>query len=301
MKESLRGKSEESLLTAKTKQPPISAVLISYNEGKNIEACLESIRSISKEIMIVDSGSTDRTLELARRYTNKIYTHPWENGAAQWNWALENVPISNEWVLALDADQRLSSELQAEIQQVLNSNPKDINGFYLCRRQIFRGRWIQHGGYYPKYLLKLFRSGTARCDENELQDCRFYVEGKTTRLRNDLIEDNRKDDDLSVWRAKHERFAKLQAQEEFLRRRNGSTWKIHPTPFGTPDQRTLWLKNIWYHLPLYVRPYLYFFYRYFLRLGFLDGREGLIFHFFQGFWYRLLVDIHLDELRRKSE
>lgn len=279
----------------------LSAIVITFNEEKNIKECLESVFGLAEEIFIVDSGSSDQTLQIAKKYTHKIYNHPWECGSKQWNWALKNLPLSTEWILALDADQRLTDNLREEIEQTLKSCPTHVDGFYIPRRQIFFGRWIRHGSYYPKYLLKLFRNGRASSDENELMDCRFYVAGGVLKLHSDLIEDNRKDDDLNVWLAKHAQFAKIQAQEEFQRRRNGNVWKIQLTPFGTPDQRTLWCKNIWYHLPLYLRPFLYFFYRYFLRLGFLDGKEGLIFHFFQGFWYRLQVDIQLDELRKNVQ
>lgn len=298
MEESLQEKFKEHLDTTQYKKSSISVVVLTSNEERNIEDCLQSVSVFAQEVFVIDSGSDDRTLEIARRYTDKIYHHSFETHARQWNWAFQNLPLTSEWILALDADQRVSPELREEIRSALANAPEDVDGFYLCRKQIFRSRWIKHGGYYPKYLLKLARRNKVHSDENELLDFRFYVPGKTLKLRSDLIEDNRKDDDLGVWKAKHERFAKLQAQEEFSRRRNGSTWKIRPTPFGTPDQKTLWLKNIWYHLPLYGRPFLYFFYRYFLRLGFLDGKEGLIFHFFQGFWYRFLVDIYLDEMRR---
>lgn len=227
--------------------------------------------------------------------------HPFETHAKQWNWVFRNLPLSSEWILALDADQRITPELCEEIQQVLQTVSLEVGGFYLKRRQIFRGRWIRHGGYYPKYLLKLFRRGKGHSDENELLDFRFYVSGKTIKLQHDLIEDNQKDLDINIWLSKHARFATLQAQEEAHRQRNGTVWSVKPSLFGSPDQQTLWHKNFWYRLPLFVRPFLYFFYRYFLRLGFLDGKEGFIFHFFQGFWYRFLVDIHLDELRRKDK
>lgn len=281
-------------------KPATSAIVITFNEEKNIEKCIESVAYWANEIFIVDSGSSDRTLEIAKNFTGKIYHHPFETHARQWNWAFRNLPISSEWILALDSDQKVTPELAREIQQALADVPENVDGFYICRKQIFQGRWIRHGGYYPKYLLKLMRRNRVHCDENELLDFRFYVPGRTRKLQSDLIEDNKKDNDLSVWRAKHTRFAKLQAEEEFRRRRNGSHWSIHPSLFGTPDQKTLWLKNIWYHLPLYLRPFLYFFYRYFLRFGFLDGKQGLIFHFYQGFWYRLLVDIRLGELRKEE-
>lgn len=280
---------------------PISAIVLTYNEELNIENCLQGLCDWATEIFIVDSGSQDRTLEIAEKYKAKVFSHSFKTHAKQWNWAFQNLPIASEWILALDADQRLTPELWEEITEVLKSPPRDIDGFYLCRRQIFRGRWIRHGGYYPKHLLKLFRRGKVKSDENELLDFRFYVPGKTAKLHHDLIEDNQNDLNLNFWISKHTRFADLQAQEEFLRRRNGIRWTVQPSLFGTPDQRTLWLKNLWYHFPLYLRPFLYFFYRYLLRLGFLDGKQGFIFHFLQSLWYRLLVDIKIDELRRSSE
>ena len=141
------------------------------------------------------------------------------------------------------------------------------------------------------------RHREARCDENELLDSRFYVNGSTGRLKNDLIEDNRNEWDITFWVDKHNKYAVAQAKEE-LRRRSGMKWSIQPKFWGTPDQRTLFLRDIWYHhFPLYLRPFLLFFYRYLLRLGFLDGKEGLVFYLFQSLWFRLLVDAKIDELR----
>lgn len=274
----------------------IAVVVLTHNEEKNIATCLTSLSALVSEIFVVDSGSRDATIEIAEKYGARVVSHPFETHAKQWNWAFQNLPLSGDWILALDGDQRLTPGLQGEIAQALKSSPLEIDGFYLCRRQIFRGRWIRHGGYYPKYLLKLFRRGRAQSDENELLDFRFYVPGKTAFLKHDLIEENQKEQDLNFWISKHRWFAELQAKEEYQRRRKGSVWRVKPSLLGTPDQRTLWLKRIWYRLPLYFRPFLYFFYRYFLRLGLLDGRQGFIFHFFQGFWYRMLVDIKLDEL-----
>lgn len=279
----------------------LSAIVLTFNEDKNIEFCLKSLKGLTSEIFIVDSGSSDQTLGIASRCTEKIYTHPFETHAKQWNWAFQNLPIAGEWILALDADQRLTPELQKEIEIVLKDCPDDVDGFYLNRRQIFQNRWIRHGGYYPKYLLKLFRRRKGQSDENELLDFRFYVSGKTAKLQNDLIEDNQKDNDLDVWMAKHTRFAKLQAKEEMLRLQNGSVWKLQPSLSGTPDQQTLFMKNLWYHMPLFLRSFLYFFYRYFIQLGFLDGKQGLIFHFYQAFWYRWQVDYYLSQMKKGKE
>jgi hypothetical protein len=147
-------------------------------------------------------------------------------------------------------------------------------------------------------MLKVFRAWAAFTDDGELLDHHFYVRGRTARLDGLLLEDNQKEQDISFWMAKHIKYAERQAQEEHRRwRSKGGAWALEPRLFGSPDQRVLFLKRSWYRMPLYVRPVLYFFYRYLLRLGFLDGRQGFIFHFFHALWFRLLVDVHLEGLR----
>jgi glycosyltransferase involved in cell wall biosynthesis len=285
---------------------PLSVVLLTYNEEANLETCLDRVVSWAHEIFIVDSGSTDRTLEIAHHYGATSFFHPFESHTRQWNWALRNLPFSCDWALCLDADQQLTLELKTELAQLFGPEQHkagdDIDGYYLKRREIFLGRWIKHGGYYPKWLLKLVRHRNAWCDENELLDSRFYVKGRTVKLRHDLIEDNQKEHDIGFWTSKHIRYAELQAKEELMRREGIVEWQIKPALFGTPDQRSLWFRRIWYlYMPPYVRPLLYFFYRYVLRLGFLDGKEGFVFHFLQALWFRLLVDIKIEELRRGRE
>jgi glycosyltransferase involved in cell wall biosynthesis len=279
----------------------LTVVIPTHNEEGNLPACLETIRELGCNVFIVDSGSVDRTFEIAQAYGARIAIHAFETHAKQWHWALQNLPIASEWVLGLDADQRLSPEAVREILRRLSDKDgiAEINGFYIKRRQVFRGRWIKRGGYYPKYLLKLFRRDKVKIDLDDLLDHHFYVAGKTAKLCHDLIEANRKEDDICFWIDKHNRYATLLASEEYRRYSKSGAQLVNPSVFGTPDQRTLWLKQIWHRLPLYVRPFIYFFYRYVVRLGFLDGRQGFVFHFLQGFWFRLLVDIKLDELRRE--
>jgi hypothetical protein len=197
-------------------------------------------------------------------------------------------------VLALDADQQVTPELRHSIVAALGREPAAA-GYFVNRRQVFRGRWIRHGGYYPKYLLKLFRRSAARLDSDDLVDHHFRVDGRTERLAGDLIEDNRNEAEIFDWIAKHNRYARLQATEELARLqrpRDRGQWR------GDPDERTRRQKAVWARLPAYVRPLGYFLYRYVLRLGFLDGKQGFVFHFMQAWWYRLLVDINLDELRK---
>jgi glycosyltransferase involved in cell wall biosynthesis len=280
---------------------PVSVVVLTHDEALNLPACLGGVAEWAAELFVVDSGSTDGTVDIARQHGAVIVTHPFESHARQWAWALRTLPMSADWVLSLDADQRPTPELREEIGRVLGARePGDGGpvGYFLRRRQVFRGRWIRHGGYYPKYLLKLFRRGEAWCDERDLVDHHFYVKGPTARLTSDLIEDNRNELDISVWVAKHNRYAALQAMEELAGVERDGPGGWHTWVRGSPDERTRWLKGVWARLPLYVRPCLYFLYRYVIRLGFLDGKEGFVFHVLQGFWYRLLVDVKLDELRR---
>jgi glycosyltransferase involved in cell wall biosynthesis len=274
----------------------ISVVVLTFNEGPNLADCLASVRDLALEVFIVDSGSTDETLAIAAEYGAVVYTHAFESHSKQWSWAISHLPIRGKWVLGLDADQRVTPELARELESVHGEAWRDVVGVYLNRKQIFRGSWIRHGGYYPKYLLKLFRPAAVFTDENDLVDHHFHVRGETRKLRHDLLEANLKEDDISFWIEKHNRYALKLAKEEWMRRRGERPDPIEASLGGNPDQRTLQMKRMWVHIPLYVRPFLYFTYRYFFQLGFLDGKQGAIFHFMHAFWYRLLIDIHLDDM-----
>lgn len=272
----------------------LSVLILTRNEERNLPGCLESLAGWCTDIHIVDSFSTDRTAELARKYSAKICQHAFEGHTRQRAWALQNLPFEHDWVMALDADHRVTPDLRDELIGFFDNPPADVDGLYVKRREIFRGRWMRFGGYYPKFMLKIFRSGAAFLDDHEF-DYRFYVRGKTRTLRHDLLEANENESRISFFIEKHAKFASELAAEE-LERRTGLQYLVKPSLFGNADQRTLWLKTLWLRFPLYTRPFLLFFYRYFLRLGFLDGKEGFIFYFMQSFWFRLMVDIRIDEM-----
>lgn len=275
----------------------LSAIILTYNEEANLPACLESLRGLGCEVFVVDSGSTDRTVEIATAAGAYVVEHPFENYAAQRNWAQQNLPIRSEWVLHLDADERLTPELVGEINQVLQEPPYEIDGFLLCRRTIFMGRWIKYGGHYPSYQLRLFRRGRGFC-EDRLYDQHFLLNGRVRRLKHDYL--NVLTSDLSTWTLRHIRWAELEAQEIMANHSGGHC--VHPALFGNPIERRRWLRESLYaRLPLFARAFFYWFYRYVIRLGFLDGKEGLIFHFLQGFWYRFLVDAKLYERSRSVD
>lgn len=277
---------------------PVTVLAVTRNEELNIERTLASVHGWVGQIFVIDSESTDRTVEIAARYADDVVDLPYEHGRIiPWifQWGLDNLPIENDWVLILEADQAVTPELKAELEALFARPEIRENGFYIRRKQIFRGRWIRWGGYGRKHLLKLFRRGRGELDTVE-QDTRVYVQGPVGRLRAPLEEWNRKEEAILFYLAKHLRYAEAFAQEEVRRRREKLAWKTRPRLFGTPDQRVLWLKTRYYRLPLFVRPFLYFVYRYVFRLGLLDGKEGFLFHFLQAFWFRLVVDVRLREL-----
>jgi hypothetical protein len=195
----------------------------------------------------------------------------------------------------LDADQQMMPELTEEIRELFKNKEPSFAGYYVKRRMFFLGKWIRHGGYYPLYLLKLFRKDAVFIDEGELMDHHFYVHGETTRLQHDLIEANQ-NETLAFWLNKHIRYAHLQAREQLEQTRKISG---HANLLGNQDERRQFLKNGWEKMPLFIRPFIYFLYRYFFQLGFLDGRTGLIFHLLQAFWYRFIVDAKIYEAQRK--
>lgn len=288
---------------------PISVVILTYNEELNIQNCLKNIANWASEIFVVDSYSTDKTLKIVRKYGAKIVQHPFENQAQQFNWALDNLDIKNEWILRLDADEYLTEELKQEISELLTGenicvnpriNPREsasINGFYIKRRVYFMGRWIKHGGYYPTWILRLFRKGKARSEEREMDEHIILLEGKAEKLKNDFIDENKKS--LEWWTEKHNQFSSREVKEILKKRKD---FQLKASLVSDPVARKRWTKEkIYLHLPLLWRAFLYFIYRYFFRLGFLDGKEGLIFHFLQGFWYRFLVDAKLYEYKKKLE
>jgi glycosyltransferase involved in cell wall biosynthesis len=243
----------------------------------------------------VDSGSTDGTTGIAKAAGARVVDHPFENYAAQRNWAQQHLALRAEWVLHLDADERLTTELVEEINNALSGSP-GVDGFLLRKRTFFMGRWIRHGGHYPSYHLRLFRRDRGICEER-LYDQHFLVAGRVATLKHDYIDVVASH--LSTWTTRHARWAELEAQEILSARREANL--VRPKLLGTAIERRRWLRErLFGRAPLFARAFSYWIYRYLFRLGFLDGIEGLIFHFLQGCWYRFLVDAYIYETRQRS-
>lgn len=278
----------------------LSVIILTWNEELNLEKCLKSVAGIADEIFVVDSYSTDKTLEIAESYGAKIYKHPFKNQAEQFNWALDNLPLEGDWILRIDADEVLIDELAKEIMEVIRTAPPEISGFYLRRRVYFMGRWIRHGGYYPTWMLRLFRTGKGREEIREMDEHIILSEGRAGYLQNDFIDDDRKG--LERWIVKHNNFSTREARERLREARLADSRQLEAKIGGGQASRKRWMKNkLYMKLPPFFRALFYYLYRYIFRLGFLDGKEGLIFHFLQGFWHQFMIDAKMYEQKTTDQ
>lgn len=278
---------------------PVAAVVLTFNEERNLPECLASLAGWVDQLFVVDSGSTDRTVDIARDAGAVVVAHPFEHYGAQRNWAIDQLPITAPWTLHIDADERITAELRDAVTAALATDPTDVAGFLVSRRTIFMGRWIRHGGHYPAWHLRLMRTGAGRC-EDRLYDQHFYVSGAVRKLQGDLIDTLTPD--VATFTARHLRWATLEAAEHDASPEARGRIRGRLATDNAIEQRR-WLRDWYARMPLFVRPTAYFVYRYVVRLGFLDGRAGLVFHVLQGFWFRFLVDALILErrLRRSKE
>jgi len=268
---------------------PISVIIPVKNEERNIAACLESV-AWADEIWVVDSHSSDGTLAVARRYTDKIAQFDYSGGfPKKKNWALQNLPFKHEWVLLLDADERVTPELENEIRGVLNSGgstakPARADGYYVNRKLIFLGQWIKHCGWYPSWNLRLFKHRLGRYEKLEAEDVEnagdvevhehVVLEGEADYLKNDLLHEDFKS--IYHFIERHNRYSNWEARVYHNLASGVETPdSIRASLFGSPLERKRFIKQMWPRLPF--RPFIRFFWMYFLRLGFLDGKAGLIF------------------------
>ena len=277
------------------KKQDLSVIILTYNEQKHIERCIKSLLPIAKNIFIVDSYSTDKTVEIAKLLGAKVYQNKWVNYATQFQWGLDNCPIETEWVMRMDADEYVLPELAEEISAKMSMLSDDISGVYIKRRVYFMGKWIKYGGYYPTWLLRIWRYDKGRIEQRWMDEHIKLTSGKKVQFQNDIVDENK--NNLTWWTTKHNNYATREAIDILNILYNFTSYdEIVPNIFGTQEQKKRWLKIRYASLPLFIRPVLYFHWRYFLKLGFLDGKQGLIWHFLQGFWYRFLVDAKIYEI-----
>jgi glycosyltransferase involved in cell wall biosynthesis len=271
-----------------------TVILLSFNSEATLAATLTSARQVSDEIFVVDSYSTDGTVELARSLGAIVVQHAFENYGAQRNWAIDQLPISQPWQLHLDADEWMNNRLVAAIQGLPDT--PEHTGYFIPRYLRFLGRVLRHGAMSPTWHLRLFRTGIGRC-ENRKYDQHFVLStGTTGKLPGEVIDDIRMS--LTEWTARHNRWSDAEVAELDDEHSEG---RLEPDLRGNPAQRKRFLRSRYYRMPLFVRAFALFVYRYFFRLGILDGIEGTVFWVLQSFWFRFLVDAKIWEKRHAAK
>ena len=270
-----------------------SVVILAYNSVETLGTTLAQAKQISDDLHVVDSFSTDETVALSQQQGAQVVQHAFESYGAQRNWAIDHLALRYPWQLHLDADERLTPELIASLQ-ALPENP-DHSGFLIARLVQFLGRQMRHGGMSPTWHLRLFRNGAGRCEERNYDQHFYLTQGSTGELQGYMIDEIRMS--LAEWTARYNRWSDAEVLEQT---QAIDAVRIRPRFWGNPVERKRFLRGLYNGAPLFVRPYALFFYRYFLRLGFLDGWEGFIFWTLQTFWFRFLIDAKLFEQRKKK-
>ena len=270
-----------------------SVIVLAFNSVDTLGATLAQAREISDDVHVVDSFSTDDTVALSRQHGAQVVQHAFENYGAQRNWAIDNLTLRNPWQLHLDADERLTPELIASIRD-LPENPGQ-SGFLIPRLVQFLGQIMRHGGMSPTWHLRLFRNGAGRCEERKYDQHFYLTQGTEGQLTGYMIDEIRMS--LSEWTARHNRWSDAEVLEQTAAAAGA---RIRPRLWGNPLERKRYFRDLYNDAPLFVRPFALFFYRYFLRLGFLDGCPGFIFWTLQTFWFRFLIDAKLFEHRQSK-
>lgn len=275
----------------------MAVLILTFNEARHIERAIESIRSIAREVVVVDSFSTDDTVERARRAGARVLQNRFVNYSKQFQWGLDNAGIQTEWIMRLDADEVIEPDLVARIAQDLPRQGADVAGINIDRKHIFMGRWVRHGGRYPLRLLRIWRTKQGRIEDRWMDEHIVVWGGRTVTFPGGFADMNM--NDLTFFTDKHNKYATREAIDK-LSQRYGLFERDEAFSSDAVSRQAgmkRWMKeSVYNRLPFWVGPTGYFLYRYIFQLGFLDGRSGLIYHFLQGFWYRFLVEAKVVEL-----
>lgn len=269
----------------------ISVIILTFNEERNLAQAIDSVAGWAQEIFVVDSYSTDRTVEIALSRAAEgvsVVQHPFRNYSAQWNWALSELPLQGEWTLKLDADERLTADLREEITARVLKGPSSLMGAYVRWRLMFLGSPIHWGGVSEQYHLRMWRTGTAVFEDREVNE-HAIVPGEKISLESPLEHHDYKS--LTHWLSKHNRYSSMEAA---CLLQGNVAGEVRPRLFGASDERRIWLRRLYFRLPL--RPLLFFLLHYVFRLGMLDGRAGLRFWLLRSI-YMYWIDLKLFEAK----
>jgi glycosyltransferase involved in cell wall biosynthesis len=268
-------------------QQSISAIILTYNEEKHIARCIQNVRKVAEHIYVIDSFSFDKTCEIASKLGANVIQHEFVNQAQQLQWALDTIKIASDWILRLDADEYLSDQLISEINETIPSLSKDITGCDIPRDVVFMGKHLKWGKVKSIRLLRLWRNGAAYVEQRWMDEHCILKYGNCHHLKSLFFDDNI--NGLTEWTNKHNKYAN---REVVVMLSNKYNFGIINADMKQRNSR----KNVYYSSPLYIRAIIYFFARYVLLLGFLDGIPGLVWHTLQAYWYRFLIDSKISEM-----
>jgi glycosyltransferase involved in cell wall biosynthesis len=281
--------------------PNIAVIILTLNEAMHLDRAIQSLGPLAKKVIVVDSFSTDETLEIARAHGATILQNKFVNHSRQFQWALDNIEVDCDWIMRLDADEVLQPALVEEITTKLATLSPDIVGVNLKRRHVFMGRWIRRGGRYPLTLLRIWRRGQGRVENRWMDEHIIIWGGDTVTFESDFVDHNLTD--LTFFIDKHNEYATREAIDRLNDEFSFFEADEAVSAGGSSGQarvKRVIKQRLYNPLPFGVGPVGYFLWRYLVQLGFLDGREGLIYHFLQGYWYRFLVEAKVLELRRAT-
>lgn len=283
----------------------LTAIILTYNEEIHIQRCVKSIIDIVDEIVIVDSYSTDKTIQKLKKFKKfkkiRIFKNRFINQAKQINWALHNVKFSTQWILRIDADEYFTKTLKEKIIIKLKNKQKNFSGISLNRIVKFINREINFGITSPHKTLRIWKKNKGKCLDHWMDE-QIIVEGRVTHVDNSLIDHNINNFDW--WLEKHRKYAKREAINFFLINNN---LDLKDKPKKNLRQINDYYKNkynkiiIYYKIPIFIRPIFLFLYSYIFKLGFLSSWQGLIFNLFQVLWFRFLVDLNIFKIQKKMK
>ncbi len=274
----------------------LTAIILTKNEESNIERCISSIKGFAERIVVVDSGSTDKTVELAESLGAEVYTHPFENYARQFNWGIDNTNITSKWTLRLDADEQFTPALCAELSEKMREHENDsVNGFVLEAWLYFMGKCLKHGGSRKKKLM-VFKTGIGRIEDRKMDEHTILSEGESIEIKEKFLHYDFKD--LTTYISKLNWYATREMQDYFedhysadsFDAGNGEISKTRKLKFG-----------LYYRFPMFIRAWMLFIFNYYIKGGFLNGKEGYIYTYMYSRFYRTLVDAKIYEQMKTNK
>ena len=276
----------------------ITAIILTYNEELHIRRCLENVNQFAKKVYVIDCFSKDKTVEIAESMGATVIQHQWPgNQAEQFNWALENIEIDTEWVLRLDADEYCSEELIKEMQQELPIMPNDVYAVVLPLGRVFMGRKLKHGIANGIKMIRLFRNGKAKYEKRIMDEHLSVAEGgKTVTFKHPFYDASMIS--IAQFVDKHNKYAAREAALLLDAEFNLTANKNEENSYCEEVVAKRKQKEKYAKMKIFWRSFFYFCYRYILKLGFIDGKEGFVWDFMQGWWYRTLVDTIVFETKK---